>query len=60
MDIIKISKETVEGIERNCIKICDCCSGLGSTCKKCELTRIINYLRLKSEEVDDEKNKKER
>lgn len=53
MDIIKISKETVEDIEQNCVKICECCSGFGSTCRKCELTRIINYLRLKSEEVDE-------
>ena len=52
MNIDKIDVEVVEKFMESVNKVCGFCTGIGSTCRKCELNRICNYLYLKSEKLN--------
>ena len=51
MNINKIDVAVVEKFAESVNKVCSYCTGIGSTCRKCDLKRICNYLYLKSEKL---------
>ena len=51
MNIDKIDVAVVEKFPESVNKVCGFCTGIGSTCRKCDLKRICNYLYLKSEKL---------